>query len=104
MKRVVFEAEPTDDCFEASKILTPGVLDGSNDLFTISCLNAASRNQLSVFSRWGRNVYNKTNYDGTWTGIDNQGNDLPEGAYFWVLKYTQNGKEFTKKGHLTIIR
>ena len=104
MKQVQLDAPPSDDCFAASKIMTPSVLDGSNDLFKITCLNSTTRNDLTIFSRWGQNVYHQADYDGTWTGIDNHGNDLPEGAYFWILTYTQNGKEQTKKGHLTIIR
>jgi len=80
------------------------VLDGSNDLFQITCLNSTTRNDLTIFSRWGQKVYHQADYDGRWTGIDSHGNDLPEGAYFWVLTYTQNGKEQTKKGYLTIIR
>lgn len=104
MKHVIFEAPLTDDCFEASKVMTPGVLDGSNDLFTITCLNTSSNNTLTVFSRWGRNVYSKSNYDGSWNGVDDDGNELPSGAYYWVLRYTQNGQDQTQKGHLTIIR
>ena len=104
MKSVRLDAPPTDDCFDASKIMTPSVLDGSNDLFKITCLNSTTRNDLTIFSRWGQNVFHQADYDGTWTGIDSHGDDLPEGAYFWILTYTQNGKESTKKGHLTIIR
>ncbi len=104
MKQVRLEAPPTDDCFAASKIMTPSVLDGSNDLFKITCLNTTTRNDLTIFSRWGQNVYHQADYDGTWTGVDDHGDDLPEGVYFWILTYTQNGKEQTKKGHLTIIR
>ena len=104
MKRVRFTAPPTDDCFNAPKILTPGVLDGSNDKFIITCLDPIARNDLSVYSRWGQLVFSQKNYDGTWTGIDNGGKSLPEGAYYWVLTYTENGKEFTKKGHVTIVR
>lgn len=94
-----------DGCFQGSKVLTPSVLDGSNDAFLINCLGLASNTELLIFSRWGELVYESKDYvDGSWKGTDKSGNLLPEGAYFWILKYSIEGTTKETKGHVTILR
>ncbi|GEM_PF-5732992 len=104
MRSVELKAETTENCFSAPLVLTPSLVDGKNDVFAVSCLDNATRVSLQVFSRWGQLVYHHSNYDGSWTGIDDYGKPLPEGAYFWVMKVTENNEEKTYKGHVTIVR
>jgi len=60
--------------------------DGINDFFTISGIESFRTNKISIFNRWGNQIYYKEGYtndngwDGTW-----QGKELPDGTYFYLL-------------------
>jgi gliding motility-associated-like protein len=91
------------DCFEASTVITPNG-DNFNDAFIINCIDTLETN-LSVFDRWGRLVYSQTDYDNTWQGINNDGKDLPEGGYIWVLEVNfGQGRREVYKGVVTLLR
>ncbi|MCZ2101018.1 MAG: gliding motility-associated C-terminal domain-containing protein [Chitinophagales bacterium] len=91
------------ECYSAISIITPNG-DNVNDLFLINCVKD-NPGDLSVFDRWGRLVYSQLNYDNTWQGIDNDGKDLKEGGYIWVLtvNFGQGRKEIYK-GTVTLLR
>jgi len=76
-------------CDRARNVISPDG-DGVNDQFMIGCLSAGSMtnqpNELGIYDRWGRQVFEATNYDNTWEGTDTNGERLPEGGYMWVLK------------------
>lgn len=89
-------------CYEASSVITPNG-DQKNDLFVINCVTDNS-GDLSVYDRWGRLVYSQFNYDNTWTGLDNDNKDLPEGGYIWILNVNfGQGRREIYKGTLTIL-
>lgn len=91
------------DCFVASSVITPNG-DNFNDTFIINCVKDNS-SDLSVFDRWGRLIYAQSNYDDTWQGIDNDGKDLKEGAYIWVLTVNfGQGRREVYKGTVTVLR
>jgi len=52
---------------------------------------------LTVFNRWGQEVYTSTNYKNTWKPASN----MPEGTYFYILTLA-SGKEY--KGSVTLLR
>jgi len=66
--------------------------DGLNDTFIIQGIAQFPNNELSIFNRWGVEVYNKKGYDNTWGGISEgratiaKGEELPVGTYYYVLK------------------
>ncbi len=66
--------------------------DGFNDTFIIQGIAAFPNNELSIFNRWGVEVYNKKGYDNSWGGISEgratiaKGEELPVGTYYYVLK------------------
>ncbi|MBK8700846.1 MAG: gliding motility-associated C-terminal domain-containing protein [Saprospiraceae bacterium] len=92
------------DCFkDVRNIMTPNN-DGSNDYFIISCAPDFN-NELFVYNRWGKLVYSEKNYGNLWDGKDNDGTDLSENGYMWVLNVTQtSGVIDTYKGTVTILR
>lgn len=102
----------TQPCFSTRAVITPGG-DGLNDSFIIFCADEYPRNELKIFNRWGEMVYQADNYDCTQNGGEcfegykqNSTSDiLPEGAYFWVLEYTDNatGEEVQLRGSLTLL-
>ena len=91
------------DCFEALNILTPND-DAMNDFFLINC---AEQNEgtLTVYDRYGQDVYKEVAYSNGWDGRDNNGRLLNEGAYMWVLEVDfGNGDTRIYKGTVTILR
>lgn len=65
--------------------------DGLNDIFDLSSYDVQS---LDIFNRNGRLVYSKKNYSNEWRGQSNNGETLPVGTYFYVMKY-EGDKERT---------
>ncbi|PHN06878.1 cohesin domain-containing protein [Flavilitoribacter nigricans] len=101
----------TQPCFSTRTVLTPGG-DGLNDAFIIFCSDEYPQNRLKIYNRWGELVYQADNYDCTQYGgecfvgyKENSSEALPEGAYYWVLEYTDNasGEEVQLRGSLTIL-
>jgi len=86
------------ECFEARRVITPNE-DGANDFFVIRCVNNMGYS-LSVFDRWSELVYSSSNYQNDWNGIDIDGEELPEGAYYWVL---ETGSQ-VYRGTVTLLR
>ena len=82
------------------EIIIPNVFspnsDGHNDALVFEGAQFYPNTSLSVFNRWGQEVYASTNYKNTWRGTD-----MPDGTYFYVLKLI-TGKEYT--GNVTLLR
>ncbi len=60
--------------------------DGINDFFVIEGIEWWPDNSLSVFNRWGEEVYHAHPYRNDWDGTF-KGLDLPDGTYFYMLEY-----------------
>ncbi len=80
-----------DGDFEIFTAVSPNG-DGINDTFIIQGIAQFPNNELSIFNRWGVEVYNKKGYNNTWGGISEgratiaKGEELPVGTYYYVLK------------------
>lgn len=74
--------------------------DGVNDFFYIEGANADSENKLSVFNRWGNQVFYKEGYRNEWGGTWD-GKQLPDGTYFYLY---EDGKGNKKAGYVQIQR
>jgi gliding motility-associated-like protein len=85
---------------ESTNILTPNG-DGKNDRWVIRNLDSYPDNEVKIFDRAGRIVYQRKNYSNDWDGTVN-GSPLSEGTYYYIL--TINGNTKTAKGYITIIR
>ena len=91
-----------DLCLSGLTILTPNN-DGYNDLFEISCVQDIP-SKLTVYDRFGKQVFQKDVYDNSWDGIDSGGQLLPESSYMWVLEVNRpEGRELIN-GTVTILR
>lgn len=82
-----------------ANVLTPNG-DGKNDRWIISGITVNQNNNVKVYDRAGRLVYNKNNYDNTWDGTYN-GKKLEEGAYIYYVNFGDGSKVVS--GTLTII-
>ena len=72
--------------------------DGNNDSFDLKGLGVK---MLSIFNRYGTKVYGLANYKDQWKGQTDNGKDLPDGTYYFVID--QNSGE-TKSGWIYINR
>ena len=90
-------------------IFTPNG-DSYNQYFEIGCLDETGNvmplhdlneyflsHKLVIFNRWGRIVYESTNYQNDWDG-----GDLPDGTYFYVLECKGHTKNYNYKGSVMI--
>ncbi|MEP7264282.1 MAG: gliding motility-associated C-terminal domain-containing protein, partial [Bacteroidota bacterium] len=59
--------------------------DGFNDFFVVKGIEDFRENKLTVFDRWGVEVYSKSNYLNEWNGVNNDNDDIPDGTYFYIL-------------------
>ena len=62
--------------------------DNKNDFFDLSSFDVQ---RLEIFNRYGTKVYSKANYSNEWFGQSQDGDELPVGTYYYVMKY-QGGK------------
>jgi gliding motility-associated-like protein len=76
------EAATTETCV-IPQVITPNG-DGFNDSFDLSGFNVSS---LEVFNRNGIKVYSRDNYSNEFTGVSDNGDKLPTGTYFYVMRY-----------------
>lgn len=84
------------------KAFTPNG-DGKNDVLYVRGVGIGSLN-LKVFNRWGKQVFETNSMEIGWNGTVN-GVKQEMDAYAYILQATfVNGKTFTQKGNVTLIR
>lgn len=59
--------------------------DGINDTWTIGRIEKFPNCQVSVFDRWGQNIFKSIGYAQPWDGT-NKGKNLPMAAYYYVIE------------------
>ena len=60
---------------------------------------------VSIFNRWGQLVKSWTGMNKNWDGKGIDGNDVPEGVYFYVLVAEgEDGYYYDQKGSITLLR
>lgn len=85
----IFLKEP--EAIKLPNAFTPNS-DGYNDFYIIKGIQGYPGNQVTIFNRWGNEVYSKKDYVNDWNGISNDGKELPDGTYFIVVDLNDNGK------------
>lgn len=76
--------------------------DGHNDNWRITGIENFD-NHVAVFNRWGDEIWEGNNYDNStivWSGENKHGQIVPDGTYFYVVKY----KNKTEKGWVEVTR
>ncbi|MES2387987.1 MAG: gliding motility-associated C-terminal domain-containing protein, partial [Bacteroidota bacterium] len=64
--------------------------DSLNSSFYIRNLELYPNSQLTLFNRWGKEVYSSDNYLNNWSGAD-----MPSGVYYYMLKENRYNKTYT---------
>ncbi|NOQ24971.1 MAG: DUF2341 domain-containing protein [Bacteroidales bacterium] len=85
----------------ASNILTPDY-NGLNDTWKITNIDAFETATVYIFNRWGEQVYSKKGYMNDWDGRNNNGDVLPDGTYYYIIKFPNSSKHYS--GSITILR
>jgi gliding motility-associated-like protein len=95
---------PRNEPYEIQKIvcsIQKGISvnnDGKNDTLDLTGFNVKN---LSIFNRYGEKVYTYQNYTNQWGGQSNNGDELPDGTYYYVIN-RDNGE--TRTGWVYINR
>ena len=97
-----------EDGIEVYNALTPNG-DGVHDIFTIRNISIYPDNELRVYNRWGKLVYEMKGYGSNgryFSGTSNLGAQrLSSGTYFYVLNYKDaNAQNKTREGYLYLNR
>jgi len=98
-----------DSCLfalEMPNIFTPNG-DASNAFFAPLAIKGIGSMSISIFNRWGQELFTSTQPNFRWYGKSPSGNDVPDGVYFWVLTYVADrgtGEEESLTGTVTITR
>ena len=74
--------------------------DGKNDLWRVFNIEMYIPAKITIFNRWGMEVYSSNDYKNDWNG-ESKGEKLPQGTYYYILE-TKDGKIL--KGAVNILR
>lgn len=77
--------------------------DGNNDELQISASFDVRLISMSIYDRWGEEVYNCSGETCSWDGRF-KGKGAPSGVYVAVVKYSNHNGEKTKSASVTLIR
>jgi gliding motility-associated-like protein len=69
--------------------------DGINDWWNIPMLDKYTNNKVTIINRWGSEVWIMDNYDNklkVFKGQNMNGDELPDGTYFYIIKYDNREK------------
>ncbi|MFP4022950.1 MAG: gliding motility-associated C-terminal domain-containing protein [Thiohalospira sp.] len=73
--------------------------DGVNDYLKFTGLDFADENELVIFNRWGTEVFRQKNFSNNqgWDAKNDNGYDLPEDTYYYILTVVNTDPETNKR-------
>ncbi|MEZ5008988.1 MAG: gliding motility-associated C-terminal domain-containing protein [Chitinophagales bacterium] len=91
--------------YETTDLIIPNVItpngDGVNDAWVVTYLNNLDNYVLSIYARGGTLVLKTSSYNNDWYGTNVDGDDLPEGTYWYTIR---SDDELVFKGYIEILR
>ena len=103
---VVLPGPDVDTTNTVPNAITPNG-DGMNDILLIDELIFDAidfpQSELVIFNRWGDVVFKASPYNNDWAGTTSDGDNLPEGTYYYILRLDIVEGE-VMKGDITILR
>lgn len=79
--------------------------DGVNDIFQADVSEmGVDAIEMYVYDRAGNLIHSWNEFHGYWDGKGRNGNNAPEGMYPYVLILKKDGKEYPKRGLVTLTR
>jgi len=76
--------------------------DNINDTWKIDQLFLYENSEISIFGRFGREIFSSVGYSDAWDGKNKNGTDLPEGVYFYVIDLNNGLGKI--KGSVSLLR
>lgn len=78
--------------------------DEVNDYFFFENYGISELNAV-FYNRWGDKIYELDTPEGKWDGVSMNGQEVPEGVYFYVLNAKgADGSQYSEKGSVTLYR
>jgi gliding motility-associated-like protein len=98
--------EVTDDTIIVYNGISPNgdLLNASWQIQNIAMHPDTQQNKVSVYNRWGDEVFSETNYDNVtrvFKGLSKNGSELPSGTYFYTIDFAGRA---SKRGYLVLKR
>jgi gliding motility-associated-like protein len=88
---------------DINNVFTPNS-DGINDEYSFGEY-AMAEVVVNIYNRWGQLVYIWEGMDKAWRGVDTNGENVPEGVYFYVFQSDgEDGYYYEEKGTITLLR
>ena len=98
----------SEDPLKVYNTITPNG-DNMNDYMVIDGVDETSSNNITIYNRWGVQVFESDDYEtNPFYGVSNgrttinEEENLPAGTYYYVLKYVLDGERYTQVGYLYI--
>lgn len=88
--------------FIVPNVFTPNG-DGVNDQFVIAA-NSVDEYTISIYNRWGTEVYTSSDPNRYWDGNTENGGKAPEGVYYYIINSSCSGNTYKKDGFVQLIR
>ena len=92
-------ATMTSECIP--NIFTPNG-DGINDTWSLEDTFLYEDSEVRIYGRFGRLIFHSFGYHHKWDGTNKQGNDLPDGVYFYSIEIGHGFDQIN--GTVTILR
>lgn len=87
-------------------VIVPNIFTPNNDFVNETFIIQGLRNaSLTIFNRWGKEVFSQSPYSNGWNGYSNAGKKLAGGTYYYILQPLDNSstnEEMT--GYLLLVR
>ncbi|MBS1582263.1 MAG: gliding motility-associated C-terminal domain-containing protein [Bacteroidetes bacterium] len=80
--------------------------DASNPVFTPMAVRGIASLRITVFNRWGQELFGSSSPQFAWDGRSSAGEPVPAGVYFWTLRYTssRDPDSVDQRGSVTLVR
>jgi gliding motility-associated-like protein len=91
--------------FDVPNVFTPndGGPYGFNKMFYIKTENLSGW-AITIYDRWGKEVFKTSNPLDYWTGTTESGGNAPDGVYYYIINATCQENTYKKDGFLQLIR
>ncbi len=77
--------------------------DGANDSWNFPIVEDFPNAEVLIYNRWGNLIWERKDQTTSWDGVNNSGEKVPVGGYFYLIKL-HNTADTIYKGSITLIR
>lgn len=100
-EETTIEVKESSYIMDATKVITPNN-DGVNDVFRVESKNLTEY-ELIIFNRFGEFVFETTNPNDSWSGLNTNKEKLSVGTYLYTIKAKGvDGKEYNFNGRIEL--